>query len=180
MSEQPRASSDEAIVRLHPNGARVVESFAEAPAATEPVVDPVTGLPNLSFLVEQIQELQAETRARGGPRRTVLADKVLLVVSVAAGEDRHSALFLRARTASLLRALFAGEETIALLRQGLFAVLARDRVDLATDRAFLVSMLEEFEVDARVWSERVPADGPATANLLSSLLLAGDWVEGDG
>ena len=150
-------------------------TYLDAPAGADPVVDPVTGLATLSYLVERIQDLQAKARTEPGPARAVLADKVLLVVSIAGGNDRHASLFFRARTASLLRALFASEETIVLLRPGLFAVLTTDRPDFATERTFLVSMLAEFEVRARVWTERVPADAAATANLLSSLLLAGDW-----
>jgi hypothetical protein len=147
----------------------------DAPVIAEPVLDQVTGLPTLSHLVERIQDLQARARVERGPRRTVLSENVLLVISVAREKDRHAAIFTAARTASLLRALFSGEETVTLLRHGLFAVLTKDRPDLSTDRAFLVSMLAEFDVHGRVWTERVPADGPATANLLSSLLLAGDW-----
>lgn len=177
MPDRWSATDDETVVPLQSAEAHV-NGALEAPTVAEPMLDPVTSLPTLSYLVEQIQALQAASRAKDGPRRSKLAERVLIVVSIAAGEDRHAGLFLRARTASLLRALFTGDETIALLRQGLFGILARDRVELAADRAFLVSMLEEFEVEARVWIERVPADGPATANLLSSLLLAGDWIAG--
>lgn len=138
-------------------------------------VDAVTGLPHLSHLVERIQELQDRARAQPGPRRTVLPGHVLVVVSVAASADRHAAVFTAARTSSLLRAVFSGDETIALFRQGLFGVLARDRQDLAADREFLGAMLAEFEVRARVTVERVPADGPGTATLLSNLLLGGEW-----
>jgi hypothetical protein len=177
VSERRKPSDRGSVVPLRIDDEFDVTTSLEAPVVTEPGVDAVTGLPNLSHLVEQIQELQAEEREKRGPRRTVLPNRVLIIVSLAAGEDRHAALFLRARTASLLRSMFADDETIALLRQGLFSVLAKDRPDLAADRDFLASMLADFEVQARVWTERVPADGPATANLLSSLLLAGDWVE---
>jgi hypothetical protein len=177
--DRERESDREPVVPVRLRGDALVEASLEAPLATEPVIDPVTGLPNLSYLVEQIQELQADERAKLGPRRTVLPNKVLLVVSITGREDRHAALFLGARTASLLRAIFADDESIVLLRQGLFAVLVRDRPDLAADRDFLVSMLADFDVRARVWTERVPADGPTTANLLSSLLLAGDWAGDD-
>lgn len=141
-----------------------------------PELDELTGLPNLSYLVEQIQDLQAEVRSRPGPRRSVLRGATLVVVSLAGDVDRHMAQFVRARTASLLRALFADDETIVQMRQGMFAVLAHDGRDLATECAFLESMLAEFDVRARVWTERVPADGPGTASLLSTLLLAGEWA----
>ncbi|HUY30944.1 MAG TPA: hypothetical protein VMV02_08135 [Acidimicrobiales bacterium] len=156
-------------------GEPLVESSLASPPADSVEIDSVTGLPHLSYLVERIQELQDEAREQRGPRRVVLPGHVLLVVSIAGGEDRHAALFLRARTASLLRAIFSGDETIALLRHGLFGVLAADRRDLAADREFLTAMLEDFDVRARVWVERIPADGPGTASLLSTLLLAGDW-----
>ncbi len=148
----------------------------EAAQVTEPTRDPVTGLPNLSSLVERIQELQALERSARGPRRSHLSDRLLVVVSLATAPDRHASLFLRARTAALLRSAFGDEEVIAVLRPGLFAVLARDRADLAAERSFLATVLEEFDVDARVWTERIPVDGPSTASLFSSLLLAGDWV----
>ncbi|MDA8292149.1 MAG: hypothetical protein M0Z33_10805 [Actinomycetota bacterium] len=148
-----------------------------APPADGDEFDPVTGLPHLSCLVEEIQRLQDRAREQRGPRRVVLASHVLLVVGIAGDDDRHDALFLRARTASLLRAVFSDDEVIALLRHGLFAVLVRDRRDLSSDREFLTAMLEEFDVRARVWVERVPADGPGTASLLSTLLLGGGWDE---
>jgi len=141
-----------------------------------PELDELTGLPTLSYLVEQIQELQAEMRTRPGPRRSVLPGATLVVVSLAGGVDRHTAQFVRARTASLLRALFADDETIVQMRQGMFAVLALDGRDLGPECSFLESMLVEFDVRARVWTERVPADGLGTASLLSALLLAGEWV----
>jgi len=164
---------------LRPTGDPIVEAPLATSSIDELDVDPVTGLPFLSFLVERIQELQDDARLQRGPRRVVLPGHVLLVVSIAGGEDRHAALFLRARTASLLRAIFSDEETIALIRHGLFGVLARDRRDLATDREFLTSMLDDFDVRARVWVERLPADGPGTASLLSTLLLAGEWDESE-
>lgn len=176
MSERRRAAHRGWAAPSRPIAEALVGASLEAPPVTGAGTDPVTGLPTLSFLVEQIQELQAAARSAVGPRRAMLADKVLVVVSIAGVGDRHAALFLGARTASLLRAIFADHETIALLRQGLFAVLVQDRPDLVADRVFLESMLEDFEVKARVWTERLPADGPGTANLLSSLLLAGDWA----
>ncbi len=148
----------------------------EAAQVTEPTRDAITGLPNLSSLVERIQELQALERSSRGPLHSHLSDRLLLVVSLATAPDRHTGLFLQARTAALLRSVFGDEDVIAMLRPGLFAVLVRDRADLAADRAFLASMLLEFDVDARVWTERVPLDGPTTASLFSSLLLSGDWV----
>ncbi len=159
-------------------GVRLVGAQVQRSELVGPDLDELTGLPSLSYLVEQVQELQADARSRPGPRRSMLRDKVLVVVSLAGGADRHSALFLRARTASLLRAMFADDETIAQMRQGLFGVLADDRPDLPADCVFLGSMLEEFDVQARIWTERLPADGPGTASLLSTLLLGGEWVPG--
>lgn len=158
-----------------PQGA-VVGAQAQYREPVTPELDELTGLPTLSHLVEQIQELQAEMRARPGPRRSVLPRATLVVVSLASGVDRHMAQFVRARTASLLRALFADDETIVQMRQGMFAVLTSDGRDMAPECSFLESMLVEFDVDARVWTERVPADGPGTASLLSALLLAGEWT----
>jgi hypothetical protein len=157
----------------------MMDTIAETEVASDVAVDSVTGLPTLSYLVEKIQDLQEKARAGMGPRRSTLAEKVLVVVSIEGGGDRHGMLFLRARTASVLRALFTDDETIVLLRQGLFGVLARDRPELAADRSFLESMLAEFEVRARIWTERVPMDGPGTASLLSALLLGGDWSDAD-
>jgi len=152
-----------------------METSVDDVDAGEKIPDLTTGLPSLSSLVDQIQALQEQVRLRVGPRRTFVPGYVLLIVNLASGIDRHSSLFLRARTASLLRSLFVDEPTIALVRPGMFAVLARERPDLAPQRAFLVSMLEEFEVDARVSTERIPVDGPATAQLFSTLLLSGEW-----
>lgn len=93
------------------------------------VEDPLTGLNTAGYLRTRLHEIYRETRSRGGLAGEEYA---LLTVSLGVSTDGYPRMVAMVLIADVLRTIFDGGETIALLRATTAGVLTPRSPELAT------------------------------------------------
>lgn len=137
--------------------------------------DPLTGLASLAHLRTRLGELYREADQTG---ETVAAGHALVVVEMAAVDLRRRAehQFTRAlhlvQVTRMMRAVFAGGETIARLSPDRVAVVVRRLPQLGGSVAMLKDLLDDLDLgatDLRIWIEGLPACPESATYLLDEL-----------
>lgn len=137
--------------------------------------DPLTGMASLAHLRSRLHELYRDAEQSGQPLARTHA---LVVVDLATVDPRRDAdhRFARAlrlvQVAEMMRAVFAGGETIARVRPDrAVAVVSRSTL-LGASVAMLRGLLADLDLrgtDVRVWIEGLPAHPDSGGRLLDEL-----------
>jgi hypothetical protein len=146
----------------------------EAPASSEDLVDPWTGLPTLDYLALRLRETFGDAARAGLDPRTTHA---LVVVDVAMDHlDRFQRLARAATMGEVLADVFGEGRPVAVVRPGVYVALCpRDEHlggRVSTLRAAIGRAATERAVSAvlrrppRVWIETLPASPDGLAPLL--------------
>lgn len=137
--------------------------------------DPLTGMASLAHLRTRVDELYREADQTG---ELVSGTHALVVVEMAAHDlpRRAEHQFTRAlhlvQVARMMRAVFAGGETIARLGADRAVVVVRRLPQLGGSVAMLRDLLADLELgatDVRVWIEGLPATPDSAPRLLDEL-----------
>jgi GGDEF domain-containing protein len=137
--------------------------------------DPLTGMASLAHLRTRVDELYRDAEQTGEP---MSRSHALVVVEMAAADLRRRAehQFTRAlhlvQVAEMMRAVFAGGETIARLGADRAAIVVRREPQLGASVAMLRELLGDLDLgatDVRVWIEGLPASPASAPRLLDEL-----------
>lgn len=137
--------------------------------------DPLTGLASLAHLRTRIDEIYREAEQTG---ESVARSHALVVVEMSAVDAARRAehQFTRAlhlvQVAEMMRAVFAGGETIARLGVDRAAIVVRRLPQLGTSVAMLRELLGDLDLgttETRVWIEGLPAGADSAPRLLDEL-----------
>jgi GGDEF domain-containing protein len=137
--------------------------------------DPLTGLASFAHLRARLDEMYREADQTG---EAVSATHALVVVEMAAADLRRRAQhqFTRAlhlvQIARMVRAVFAGGETIGRLSPDRAVVVVRRLPQLGASVAMLRELLDDLDLGAtevRVWIEGLPASPESATSLLDEL-----------
>ncbi|HEU4513182.1 MAG TPA: hypothetical protein VFR87_08750 [Nocardioidaceae bacterium] len=137
--------------------------------------DPLTGMASFAHLRTRVDELYREAEQTGDP---MSRSHALVVVEMAAVDLRRRAehQFTRAlhlvQVAEMMRAVFAGGETIARLSADRAAIVVRRVPELGCSVAMLRELLGDLDLgatDVRVWIEGLPANAESAPRLLDEL-----------
>lgn len=134
--------------------------------------DPLTGLASLPHLRTRLAEVYREAERSARPAK---ATHALVVVDVGGGTggdvptDTFSRALGMAAIADALRSVFSGEETIARMAPARVAALVRRTPELGETVAITRGVLDDLEVEARLWIEGLPVDPELGVRLLSEL-----------
>lgn len=137
--------------------------------------DPLTGMASFAHLRTRVDEIYREGDQTG---EHVHAAYALVVVEMAAVDLRRRAehQFTRAlhlvQVAEMMRAVFAGGETIARLSADRAAVVVRRAPELGASVAMLRELLGDLDLgatDVRLWIEGLPARPESATRLLDEL-----------
>lgn len=137
--------------------------------------DPLTGMASFAHLRTRVDELYREAEQTGD---LMSRSHALVVVEMAAVDLRRRAehQFTRAlhlvQVAEMMRAVFAGGETIARLSADRAAIVVRRVPELGSSVAMLRELLGDLDLgatDVRVWIEGLPVSADSAPRLLDEL-----------
>ncbi len=136
--------------------------------------DPLTGMASVAHLRTRIGEMYREADQTGEP---VCETHALVVVQMASadverGVDRFTRALQLVQVAQMMRAVFAGGETLARLGADRAVVVVRRLPQLGASVTMLRDLLADLGLggtDLRVWIEGLPAAADSAPRLLDEL-----------